>query len=267
MKFKFKEPKFEQQLEREQEQREGEKKLEKFIGEIATKLRLEGVPVNFDCRIDMAEFKEVYPQEEIEKDKNWVKSYEEKWEKETEGGEKIKRTGEKLEMLKTAIFHKFLKENFIVVRASLYDDIKNKVDNLILDKETGNLICAFDEVGEIAGQRYEEKKTKILERDIKEKGAQLKYGLKLEKNEKGEKELTLEKTEKVPILYLALEKKHIEEGIKNLIPSFSEKSKYEEKLWNYFKVTFNAQIQSLNLEKNLEPTLKSRLNQFQKILQ
>lgn len=50
------------------------------------------------------------------------------------------------EMAITALLHKMLKERFIVVRASTFDDYKHGMDNLILDRETGAVICAFDEV-------------------------------------------------------------------------------------------------------------------------
>ncbi len=57
------------------------------------------------------------------------------------------------EMIITALLHKVLKERFLVVRASVFDDYKHGIDNLILDKETGAVICAFDEVLENEGDK------------------------------------------------------------------------------------------------------------------
>lgn len=49
-------------------------------------------------------------------------------------------------ILKTSIMHKMAGERFIVVRSSHFDDITNKVDNVIVDRDTGHTICALDEV-------------------------------------------------------------------------------------------------------------------------
>ena len=262
--MKFEELKFEKHPEPEKRDRkEGEQKLERFLEEIGGKMREEGLPVDNDCRINMEAFSDVYSKKEIERDRALMESYEREWERKGRGrnhGE----YGRKLEALKTAIFHKFLGKEFLIARSSPYDDFKNKIDNVILEKKTGNLVCAFDEVGDMSGPAYEEKKAKVLERDVKEKGGKLKYGLKFGKDQK---KLVLGEADQIPILYLALDKRHIEGGIKNLIPSFEEKSEYEKQLWKYFTASLNAQIQYLNIEPQLEPALKNRLEQFQKTLQ
>jgi len=261
----FPEPKFVQQLDKKDEEEKTEKNLIIFIEKIGERLKKEGVPLNKEARIDMDAFSKIYSQKEIEKDKELIKDREKKWQ-EKENKEEIKRTGEKLEMLKTAIFSKFLAKDFIVVRTSRYDDIYNGVDNLILEKETGNTVCAFDEVGETSGPRYQEKIEKILLKN-KRNGGELKYGLKLEKDEESEKTLKLGKLEKIPIFYLALNKKYIDEGLKNLVPDFEIKSDYEKKLFDYFLSALNVQISHLNLEKDLDPVLKKRLSYFQKSLE
>ena len=48
--------------------------------------------------------------------------------------EKIMIAGERFERLKTAILYKAFREKFIVVRSSHYDDIRNGVDNVIVEK-------------------------------------------------------------------------------------------------------------------------------------
>ncbi len=266
--FKFKETNFARKLETEQEKEIGEEKLKEFILEIGEKLKVEGVPLTDNCRIDAKEFQGIYSKKEIENDQERVNNCEKKWQKEL-GAEKSKRDGEKLEMLKTALFYKFLGGNFIVVRSSTYDDIENKVDNIILEKKTGNLVCAFDEVSDISGNEYKAKKHKVSMRNIEKGGAQLKYGLKLEKNKENQIKLILGKVTKIPILYIALDKKNINKGIEELIPSFEKKSNYEKKLWNYFVASFNAQIQALELleKHDLDPALKNRLDNFHKSIQ
>lgn len=265
--MKFEELKFEKGSEpEEQDKKEGEQKLERFLGEIGEKLRKEGIPVDNDCRINMEAFSSVYSGREIERDRGVMRRHKREW-KEEPMGRNRKEYGEKLEALKVAIFHKFLGKDFFIVRSSPYDDFQNKIDNVILEKKTGNVVCAFDEVGDMSGSTYEAKKAKVFKRDVKEKGGNLKYGLKLEKDEKNQMKLALEEVTQIPILYLALDKSHIEGGVKNLIPSFEEKSEYEEKLWKYFTASLNAQIQYLDIEPQLEPNLKNHLEHFQKAIQ
>ncbi len=264
--MEFTGPKFERLESEEQDRKEGEQKLERFLGEIGEKLRKEGLPIDNDCRINMEAFSGVYSKKEIEKDQETVVDYKEEWREKSEK-ETFKKDGEKLEALKTAIFHKFLGKEFVIARTSVFDDIKNKIDNIILEKETGNLVCAFDEVSDMAGAEYEKKKTKVLERDVKEKGGKLKYGLKFEEDENHQMKLILGEAAQIPIFYLALDKKYINEGIKNLTPSFEEKSQYEKKLWEYFIASLNAQVQYLSLERRLEPALKNRLELFKKTIQ
>ncbi len=267
--FEFESP--EKVFEREEEEKTEEEKLRNFLGEISEGLKREGVPVDKNCRIDINVFRSVYPEEEIKRDEGFVGKREKEWfpglSKEEIEEEKLKSDGEKLEILKTSIFNKFLGEDFIIVRTSSYDDIKNKVDNVMLEKETGNLICAFDEVGETSGPRYEQKKADILERNSREKGGRLKYGLRLEKDKENKMRLVLGEVTNVPVFYLALPKRFIKEGIEKLIPSFEEKSDYEEKLFSYFVDSFRPQIQSLKLESRLTHSLQEQIGCFEKSLQ
>lgn len=258
---KFESP--EKIVERKEEEREGEEKLKNLMKEIAERLKKDGIPTTESCRIDMEAYKKIYTEETINKDKELIAKREKEWKEDFKEEKKI---GRKLERLKTAIFSKFLGEEFVVVRASLYDDIKNKVDNIIFNKENGNIICAFDEVGEAAGERYEKKKKEVLERNL-EGGGHLKYGLKLEKDKENQKKIVLGQVTNIPIFYLALPTRHIEEGINRLSPSFEEKSEYEKNLFTYFTTSLSAQINFLKLEKNLNPTLKDRLNYFEECLQ
>lgn len=276
----FEKPRFESPIERkvmrEEEKKEEEKKFKElleFIKQIAERLRKEGVPVTDDCRIDMETYNTVYDQEIIEKDRKYVEEFKKKWfpdlsEKEIRE-KKLKTIGEKLEILKTTIFSKFLGEEFIVVRTSVYDDIANKIDNIILGKKTGNIVCALDEVGEAFGERYEEKKIKVLERN-KKGGGCLKYGLRVEKNKENQPKLILGKIDSIPIFYLVLPEKYIEEGIKKFIPSFDKKSDYEENLFKYFVRLLLSQIGYFKLERDLKPTLKTlkdQLDHFEDTLQ
>jgi hypothetical protein len=270
----FEKPKFEnspKDLEKKENNEGSEHKLKKILEQISLRLKSEGIFVTEECRIDMQAYSGVYPKDEIENDDRLIKEYQKEWYKGSSENEikeqKIKKTGEKLEMLKTAIFSKFLGEEFIVVRASFYDDVKNKVDNIILEKKSGNLVCALDEVESPFGQRYEEKKEKVLSRNKTEGGVKLKYGFFLEKDRDNKKRITLGEISNVPLFYLVLPAKHVEEGIKQLIPSFEEKSDYEKRLFKYFITSLSSQIDLLRLEAKANPTLEERLDYFEKIIE
>lgn len=264
--FYFEQP-AENQLARQEQKEEDIKKLEDFVEDISGGLneREKEVLVDRDCRINLDTFDGIYPREVIEKDKAEVRKYEEKWYKDLPEAEirkrKSEQAGEQLEMLKTAIFSKNLHENFIVARASSYDDIKNGVDNIILEKETGNLVCALDEVSEISGSRFEQKKEEVLDKNRKG-GGELKYGIRLEKGK-----ISLGKVKNLPIFYLALPQRHIRKGMEELIPSFQEKSKYERDIFNWFISSLDSQIKSLKLEPRLNEDLNKRLLRFEKAIQ
>ena len=249
----------EREFEKELEKKEtrGVEKLEVFLREASSELKENGFPVEEDCRINMDAFETKYSPETIENDKERIKLKEESW---LTGKEKAERSGEKLEMLKTATFHKFLKKDFFVLRSSIYDDVRNKIDNVIVEKDTGNLVCAFDEVADTTGPRFEEKKEKVLERNSKG-GGFLKYGLKIE-----EGKVVLSSEKNIPIFYLPLSDNDVREGIEKFTPS-SEKSEYEKKIIGHFLSLIDSQIFTLRQKVfPLNHNLRRRLDHFEKKL-
>lgn len=263
MSFEFEKENFSSAEEKEigELREEGVEKLENYLEKIYLELKENGFPINEDCRINMAAFKGVYSLEAIENDEKKIEELERKWRQEQPEREKKESSGEKLEMLKTSIFHKFLGKDFFVMRSSIYDDVKNKVDNLIIEKETGNPVCAFDEVAAIGGPKLEEKREKILDINLKG-GGNLKYGLKVEKGN-GKKEIKLILEKNIPIFYLALPQSEIEKGIKEFNPL--GKSDYEKMLFDYFVKLLKFEISALKLkELRFSPDLRERLNLFEK---
>jgi len=211
----------------------------------------------------MEVFKEKYPLWKIERDQRELDRLKKIWEKESP--EEGKRAGEKLEMFTTSIFDKFLGKDFFILRSSEYDDIVHGVDNIMIEKETGNPVCAFDEVADEIGPRFEEKKEKIIEKNLKG-GATLEYGVKVSKvGEKTKVILTSERN--LPVFYLPLSARHIEEGIEKFSPSLEEKSEYEERVFNYFLSTIKHQIDTLQLDRSkLNFVLRERLDSFEEKL-
>jgi hypothetical protein len=225
--------------------------LELFLKETSETLKKEGVPVNVDCRIDENKFDGIYSKEEIKRDTNRLEEYKNKWDSEKSGEDP---DGEKLEMLKTVLFHKFMNKDFIVVRSSRTDDKNNKVDNVILDRKTGEIVSAFDEVSEIKGDRYEKKANNIMEKNCR--GVFLKYGLTLGPDKK----IILQKLNNIPLFYLALPKRYLEDGIKNFQKQgFSD---YEKKLFDYFILSIKTQMKEMELKSTIPQDIQEKLKRF-----
>jgi hypothetical protein len=252
----------------------GPEKVENYLERISQELREAGFPVTKDCRIDMeAEtFQKIYPQQEIEKDKRAIEELERKWEE--EGQEKSgKNYGERLEKLAIAIFHKFLGDRFFVCHSSRYDDEKHTytkygVDTILFHKETGNPVCAFDEVADMEGRQYQRKKEEVLEMNLAG-GGRLKYGLEV-MSEKGKPTIRPAKLKEIPVFYLALSSEALKRGEEEFIPSSEESSEYERKLFAYFIKSIRQQIYGSEAEKGLKarelrlpPDLRKRLNLFE----
>jgi hypothetical protein len=249
----FRESHIENRLVREAIRKEEAEKLRKLLGEIRDVLKGQGIPVDQNCRVDMGAFEDVYNSEELENDLSM--SIERRGSVE----ESLLTNGERLEVLKTIIFYKFLHEKFIIVRASFYDDVYNQVDNLIIEKETGNIVCAFDEVSTTSGPRLAKKQERFLINNIN--GATVKYGIRSTKDG-----LIRGEIENIPIFYIALPQENIDKGIENLT-SLEEISDYERKLWEYFVATIKNQIARLKLERYLNPALMTRLSGFETTLE
>ena len=241
------------------EKEEGEesvKKLKEFLKLTAEKLEKEGVPVRSNCRIEMDKFDDIYDAEEIEQDKKEILKIESLINSKETTPEQ--RLGEQLEMLKTGIFNKFLPNNFVTARASRFDDIKNGADNVIIDRLSENIVCALDAVGEIQGARFEAKKSQILRKN-KKGGIYLKYALVA----KDGQIIPSQAIQNIPIFYLALSREHIKKGIQEFVPSIDKPpSDYERKIFDYFISSIDTQIKAIELNSDLEKTLRERVESF-----
>ena len=236
-----------------------EKELVEFIKAISEQLRNEGIPVKDDGRIDMDAFEgELSSKNDIEADKKVVEEYEKEWHKDLSQEEieksKTKRDGPKLEMFKTALFNKFLNKDFIVARSSEFDDIKRGIDNVILERSTGNLVCALDEVADESGDRFLNKKDSVLEKNKEYNGNKLRYALSVRNGK-----VVKIKEVQSPVFYLALSKKTLDEGIQGFIPSLEEKSEKEIDIFNHFISSIYNQYTTLKLRGDLQPVFKKKL--------
>lgn len=123
---------------------------------------------------------------------------------------RLKEKGDQVEKLITVLLHKGLGHNYTVVRSSPFDDYKNGVDNLLVHRETGEVIGAFDEVhGEGVGLAAQRKQTKILEKS-KSGGADIMYGFTYDNGK-----LVKRSLKHVPVFYIEV----TTDKVKELLPA------------------------------------------------
>lgn len=115
------------------------------------------------------------------------------------------------EMAVTASLHRLLGERFIVARASSYDDYKHGVDNVLIDKQTGAIVCGFDEVLGYEGDDGGEIKGKKTQEILADGGALLKYGATIEDGQIKRKEIY-----GIPTFYLSLSKEELSSLLKDI---------------------------------------------------
>ena len=131
--------------------------------------------------------------------------------------EKSKEKNSLMEMAVTALLFEKLGDDFLVVRTATYDDYKNGADNLIIDRKTGEVVGAFDEVHDSGGGKYTEAKEKKIINIAKKGGTEINYGLKLVDGKFVRAEL-----KSVPVFYLGLEESEFEKLKNGLVNNNTE---------------------------------------------
>jgi|GEM_PF-903248 len=147
----------------------------------------------------------------------------------------------------TLLLDKVLRDDFIVVRTATYDDYRNGVDTLIVDKDTGAPICGVDEMGADDAHSYRNKGQKIYD-IIGHNGAYVKYGATFKHDA-----LQLKAIKNVPAFYLSLD----EHDLDKLLPALAQNdvSAIEMDIFNRLLHSFDHQITTLykdhiNLKEN-----------------
>lgn len=113
--------------------------------------------------------------------------------------EKARGASGQMEKAVTGVFYKVLGSEYVVVRSSTFDDYFNGLDNVIVNKKTGDVVCAFDEVHGERGQERHDQKLEKVKKIARKGGAALKYGLSFEAGRPVRKSLA-----NIPVFYLAL---------------------------------------------------------------
>lgn len=163
------------------------------------------------------------------------------------------------EIATTLLFDKILSKDFIIVRASTYDDYENGADHLIIDKQSGAVICGLDEA--VLGESLKdtgEKKAHKIDKKMKKGGAQIKYGATVNQGVLERKSL-----ENVPIFYFNLGKLEMNKILSSLSSDNPEISSEEKNV--YTKLIDSLLIQSNKYQEDgsLNVNLRDNINKFQ----
>jgi hypothetical protein len=180
----------------------------------------------------------------------------EKWKEERE-----KSKPAQLEKASTILFYKILKDDYIVARSSTYDDYKNGIDNILVNKKTGEVICAFDEVHGKTKNGEEKRKMEKTLKSAKNGGTEIDYGITY-KNGK----VVKEKINNVPIFYLSIENEGFMELINNISDIDQPINNVELKFYNEFIDSLKEQAIFLE-QQDIPNKIKNKIVSFKKSLE
>jgi len=187
----------------------------------------EGVPLTDDGRVDMDLFSSAFGEDIIQQDKKALKQI-------TSLPDYVENNvGELAELLIPILFNEFIGDKFLIFRTSVFDDIFNGADTIIVDKETGKIVCAVDEASSIHSSSFLAKKHKIEEKNNKG-GVDLKYGITYNKGE-----IKLIKLQKIPLFVLGFPLNEVADMISKI--NFDKPSEIEKALFNFFVALINEQ--------------------------
>lgn len=175
--------------------------------------------------------------------------------------EKARNKNGLIEKAVTLVLNKILGKDYLVVRTSTYDDYKNGVDNIVVNKNTGEVICAFDEVhGGGEGERIDEKINKV-KKVAAEGGARVCYGMKFE-----EGKLKRARMKNVPVFFMGLRTDELDRLLANMdFNPNGQVTKTEYATLGIFIASLKEQLDMLNETKNLSsvhPAFRDKLASF-----
>ena len=162
------------------------------------------------------------------------------------------------EMATTLLFDKIIGDKFIIVRASTYDDYANGADQLIIDKETGAVICGLDDVIGNIGDDGGEVKEKKIRAKMKHGGAEIKYGATMV--EGGLKRQSLDH---IPMFYFSLSKKELDSILAALTEDREIVTASEISVYTKLVDSLVAQAASFTADSSLHPQLRNNLRNLQ----
>jgi len=179
-----------------------------------------------------------------------------------------KQSNHKLEMAITGLLYKVLKSEFVVVRSSLLDDYTAGVDNVIVNKRTGQVVCAFDEVHDQKGGGREKEKINKVSKKAEKGGATIKYGFTFEKDSvSNETKLIRTAIDHIPSFYLGLTPEELEELLNSMEFDISkEVTKVELKIFDILIKSLEEQIDMLENNKKIDEKIRKNIQNFKNSL-
>jgi hypothetical protein len=199
-----------------------------------------------------------------ERDEELVVAQEEQWAQESGKSrekwleDKEKNPANLTEMALTLMLQKLLPDRFMIVRSSVYDDYNHGVDQLILDRESGEVICGIDEVIERSYYNGPSKKEEKIEKQMLKGGFQVKYGAKFVNGA-----LSLQSLRNIPAFYLALKKEDLDDLVESL--ASDQVSEKEIELLNKLKQSLTSQAEKY-AKLDLHPVLRRSIEKFSQFL-
>ncbi len=161
------------------------------------------------------------------------------------------------EMISTYIMSKFIGDDYIIARASTYDDYRG-VDNIIVNKKTGAVICAFDDLHEDI-YNNDERDTALEEKKqwaikMAERGGQkIKYGFGMDNGKIIKKQLT-----NVPKLFLRFSVADLDNAINSIDCSdLTNKTEGESLIFNRIIEQLVSQVDELRTHSDNPEYLKN----------
>jgi hypothetical protein len=179
-----------------------------------------------------------------------------KWEREQQ-----ERLSELMEMAVMVILHKVLKDDYVVCRANKYDDYHG-IDNIIVNKQTGDVLCTFDDVRDDTNAHgiYEWQKELHVE-DSRGKSKMV-YAFTFEENKLIRKEIT-----NIPKFYLRFDKKQLEDMLKAIdYKNINSANNSELAIYNFIIESLASQINDLKKQGANNQALIKNLDTFESSL-
>jgi len=243
------------------------RRLESFLPLMQEKLAQKAEKYNQDYKcswldkdgaISMAEHPDWQEDEAVsdEQEKNWAKEMGKslkQWQ-----SDKERNPSNLTEIALTLSLQRLLPDNLMVVRSARYDDYNNGVDQLIVDRDSGLVVCGIDEVINRQGNSGPSKKEEKVTQKMLQGGARVKYGARVEKGA-----LQLGKLQNIPAFYLSLEKNELADLCESL--EKGEATANERALLANLQTSLSEQIKSYE-SLSLSQELRLNLNIFQESL-
>jgi hypothetical protein len=172
--------------------------------------------------------------------------------------DKEKNPASLTEMALTVMLHKFLKDHFIVARSSSFDDYNNGVDQVLVYKETGEVVCGIDEVAVNPSDKDGGAKKAVKLGNIMAKGgAHIKYGAKLDNGQ-----LVRAEVKNIPAFYMSLGRDELGELLASIKQDQAEISAVEEKIFSRLIESLESQTKNFNLNDELKLKTLSALEKL-----